>query len=113
MKLVQDVHSLHRKGEIMSSPIDDYIGGEAESLKTFIYDDCVSEAEYEEKVNFAVDKTISNIVHALKCYHEQETSKIKEACANKIIENQQAIMAQFASLLTKTISSKDSVDLIG
>jgi hypothetical protein len=85
--------------------ITEYVQQEIETLSDFIYKDCIDESEYEEKMRYAVQKTIEGIVAIITIAHESELSKVKEEYAAKLLEEQQKLIVQFSGILDKAVSA--------
>jgi hypothetical protein len=80
-----------------------YVEQEIQVLSQFIYDDCIDEPVYEEKMRYAVKKTIEGIVASLALAHETELSRVKEQYSQKLIEGQQKILDRFSAVIDKII----------
>jgi len=85
--------------------VNAYVQSEIKTLSDFIYEDCIDEPEKENKMRYAVKKTIESILANILVVQEIELSKIKEEYYTKLISDQQKIMNQFSGILDKAMSA--------
>jgi hypothetical protein len=85
----------------------DFITEETTTLQTFIYDNCIDEADKEDQMKMAVKKTvkktIEHITSEIFLHFRDEICKIKEEYSQKLIEEQQKILDRYSAVINKII----------
>ncbi len=85
--------------------IEKFVAEQIQDLQSFIYDECIENSGYEETSNYAINKTIRNVVSTISRAYEEELSTVKEQYYQKALDNQQGLLAQFSEILDRAVTS--------
>lgn len=81
----------------------DLISTKTTELENFIYEDCIDDADKENRMRMAVKKTIEQITTEIFLHFRDEICKVKEEYGQKLIEEQQKILDRYSTIINKII----------